>query len=192
MARLLSRRWRSRLGKAFRRYFVNTVFDSTFVVMGIVVGSAIAPDAAVRTVVSTMFAASLALGISTGTSVYEAEKVESDIRLRDLEAAMLRELTDTEAERSLEVSRYLVVLVNVLAPLAVFALTATPFFLGSALSGVLPAAYVSIAIAIAILFAVGLHLGRLSGSHVLLKGLRMALIGLATFGAIWYLGTLFP
>ncbi len=179
------------MGKAFRRYFVNTVFDSTFVVMGIVVGSALAPDAAVRTVVSTMFAASLALGISTGTSVYEAEKVESDIRLRDLEAAMLRELTDTEAERRLEVSRYLVVAVNVLAPLAVFAATATPFFLGGALEAVLPAAYVSIAIALTILFIVGAHLGRLSGSHVLLKGLRMALIGLATFGAIWYLGTLF-
>lgn len=193
MARFFATSWRVLVAQAFRRYFVNTVFDSTFVVMGIIIGSALAPGSSVRTVVTTMLAASLALGISTGTSVYEAEKVESEIRLRELEQAMLKTLANTHAERVLDISRYIVVAVNVLAPLAVFALTVTPFLLGSSLlADTIPAAYISIAIAISILFTVGAYLGKLSGGSVLLKGLRMALIGLATFFAIWFLQGLFP
>lgn len=172
---------------------MNTVFDSTFVAMGIVIGSSITPEASVRTVVSTMLAASVALGISTGTSVYEAEKVEAEIRLKELERAMLTELSGTEAKRALDVSRYFVVSVNVLAPPAVFGLTAAPFLLADSLVvNTFPAAYVSIAIAIGVLFTVGAYLGRLAGGRSWLKGLRMALLGLGTFAAIWLIQNLFP
>lgn len=193
LARFFTTSWRVLVRQAFRRYFINTVFDSTFVVTGIIIGSALAPGGSVRTVVTTMLAASLALGISTGTSVYEAEKVESEIRLKEIERAMLTKLTNTEAERALDISRYVVVLVNIGAPLAVFALTVTPFLLTSSLLlDTFQAAYLSIAIAITILFSVGAYLGRLSGGRVWLKGLRMALIGMATFAAIWLIQGLFP
>lgn len=184
--------WKVLAGKAFRQYFVNTVFDSTFVAMGIVIGVAFAPGTDVRTLVTTMLAATLALGISTGTSVYEAEKVEAEIRLRELEQAMLRPLDETEASRALDISRYLVVLVNVSAPLIVFALTATPFLLAASLEvNTLPVAYVSISVALSVLFIVGAYLGRLSGGSAVLKGLRMTVIGLLTFAAIWYVQGLF-
>ncbi len=192
MRRILGRSWRVLARQAFRRYFVNTVFDSTFVAMGIVIGSAFVPETSVRTVVSTMLAATVALGISTGTSVYEAERVEAEIRLRELEAAMLMELSDTDAKRALDLSRYVVVLVNVMAPIVVFALTASPFFFASSLLlNAFPAAYASIAIAIGILFTVGAYLGRLSGGSTWLKGLRMVLLGLLTFGGIWLLQSVF-
>jgi predicted membrane protein (TIGR00267 family) len=184
---LLKRSWRVLAGLALRRYFVNTIFDSTFVAMGIVIGASLAPETSVRTVVSTMLATSVALGISTGTSVYEAEKVEADIRLRELERAMLTELSGTEAKKALDLSRYLVVFVNVLAPPVVFGLTSAPFLLaGSLFVNAFPAALISIVISISILFAVGAYLGRLSGGSSWLKGLRMALLGLGTFAAIWF------
>lgn len=186
MERFLSTALRTILAEAFRRYFVNTVFDSTFVIMGIVIGSALVPGSSLRTVVGTMLGASLALGISTGTSVYEAERVESEIRLRELEEAMLIPLADTDAMRALNISRYVVVAVNVAAPMVVFALTSAPFFL---MSGSFPPAYVSVGIAILILFSMGAYLGKLSGGRIWLKGLRMAVLGLITFGAIWAIQT---
>jgi predicted membrane protein (TIGR00267 family) len=188
VAGVLRTSWKALLAQAFRRYFVNTVFDSTFVSMGIVVASALVPTATVVTVVGTLFAATLALGISTGTSVYEAEKVEAEIRLRELERAMLTDLDGTEATRVLDVSRYLVVTVNVVAPLAVFLATAGPFLLSGSLTifGI-PTAFFSVAIAMMVLFIVGTYLGRLTGRPAWLKGLRMAVIGLATFAAIWFI-----
>ncbi len=160
--------------------------------MGIVVASALVPDSSVGTVVGTMFAVSLALGISTGTSVYEAEKVEAEIRLRELERAMLTPLDGTEATRVLDVSRYIVVTVNAVAPLAVFVATASPFFLSSSLTILgIPTAFFSVAIAMVVLFLVGTYLGRLTGRPAWLKGLRMAVIGIATFGAIWIIQGLF-
>ncbi len=186
MAGVLRTSWKALLAQAFRRYFVNTVFDSTFVSMGIVVASALVPDSNVGTVVGTMFAVSLALGISTGTSVYEAEKVEAEIRLRELERAMLTTLDGTEATRVLDVSRYIVVTVNAVAPLAVFAAIASPFFLSSSLTILgIPTAFFSVTVAMVVLFLVGTYLGRLTGRPAWLKGLRMAAIGIATFGAIW-------
>ncbi|MEE9173920.1 MAG: hypothetical protein V3U30_02965 [Thermoplasmata archaeon] len=192
MAGVLRTSWKALLAQAFRRYFVNTVFDSTFVSMGIVVASALVPDSNVGTVVGTMFAVSLALGISTGTSVYEAEKVEAEIRLRELERAMLTTLDGTEATRVLDVSRYIVVTVNAVAPLAVFAAIASPFFLSSSLTILgIPTAFFSVTIAMAVLFLVGTYLGRLTGGPAWLKGLRMAVIGIATFGVIWLIQGLF-
>lgn len=192
MARVLRRSWKQLLAQAFRRYFINTVFDATFVAMGIVVTAAVTPAFDVRTVVNTMFAATMALGISTGTSVYEAEKVEAEIRLRELERAMLTELSGTEAKRALDVSRYLVVAVNVMAPLVVFALTVSPFLamewlaLDRSLAGT-----VAVVVSLVVLFGVGAYLARLAGRPQWLKGLRMALIGVLTFGAIWLIQT-FP
>ncbi len=156
--------------------------------MGIVVASALIPGASVGTVVGTMFAATLALGISTGTSVYEAEKVEAEIRLRELERAMLTSLEGTEATRVLDVSRYIVVTVNAVAPLAVFLAMAAPFLLSGSLTifGI-PTAFFSVAVAMVVLFAVGTYLARLTGRPAWLKGLRMAVIGVATFGAIWFI-----
>ena len=157
--------------------------------MGIVVASALVlPAANVGTVVGTMFAATLALGISTGTSVNEAEKVEAEIRQRELERAMLTSLEGTEATRVLDVSRYIVVTVNVAAPLAVFLGMAAPFLLSGSLTifGI-PTAFFSVAIAMVVLFLVGTYLGRLTGRPAWIKGLRMAAIGVATFGAIWFI-----
>ncbi len=194
MVRFFTGSWKVLAGKAFRQYFVNTIFDSTFVAMGIVISSAFVPGANVRTLVTTMLAASVALGISTGTSVYEAEKVEAEIRLKELEQAMLRKLSGTEAKWVLDAARYLVVLANVSAPMVVFALTATPFLLASSLEfNGFPVAYISIIVALAVLFTVGAYLGRLSGGSAWLRGLRMVLIGAVTFVAIWFVqGWLIP
>jgi hypothetical protein len=63
-------------GPIIRRFFTNTLFDSTFTLLGIVVGA----NVNLKVVMITMATSSLALGISAGISVYEAESLESEMK----------------------------------------------------------------------------------------------------------------
>ena len=171
------------LTQLFRRYFINTLFDSTFVVLAIVSAAIVAPETNIPFTLGTLAAACLAIGISTGLSVYEAERVETEIRMAKLERAMLTDLQDTDVHRSLRAHRALVSLVNFAAPLAVFAITSIPFVLHlvGGWPGLADAAQASIALAIILVFVSGYALGRLLGGNPLRQGLRMTIAALATF-----------
>jgi len=102
----------------FRRYFINTLFDSTFVFLGIVAASAILPDQPnMKVTLGLLGAAAIAVGVSSGVSVYEAERLEAEIRMAKLERAMLSELKDTDIHRTLRLFRTVLSLVNFGAPL---------------------------------------------------------------------------
>jgi len=170
----------------FRRYFINTLFDSTFVVLGILAATALSAEADVDLALGALFAASLAMGISTGVSVYEAEHTEGELRMRRLERAMLSPLKDTDVGREIRFARYAVSLVNFLAPLVVAAITSTPILLFRA--GLLPdlatAASLSGALGVGIIFGTGYFLGGLTGRHPWKKAVRMSAVALLTFGAL--------
>jgi hypothetical protein len=76
-------------GPTLRRFFVNTIFDSTFVILGILIASAFSSEPNLRLVIVTITTSSVALGISTGISVFEAETMEQAIKMKDMERAML-------------------------------------------------------------------------------------------------------
>jgi hypothetical protein len=84
---------------------VNTIFDSTFVLLGIIIGSAFSESPDLHTVLTTMLISSLSLGISTGVSVYEAESLERERRIIDLEKHMFRKLKGTDVEQTGEVTQ---------------------------------------------------------------------------------------
>lgn len=88
------------VGPIIRRFFINTLFDSTFMLLGIIVGSAFTANAALNVIVVTMLTTSLALGISTGVSVYEAESLEQEKRITDLEKALFTNLKETNIEKT--------------------------------------------------------------------------------------------
>ena len=50
-----------RLGPDIRKFFINTLFDSTFVILGIIVGSAFVASPELKVILGTMIASSLAL-----------------------------------------------------------------------------------------------------------------------------------
>ena len=186
LGEIVRRAFASDLSLVFRRYFVNTLFDSTFVVLGILAATALAPDADVHFALGALFAACLAIGISTGISVYEAEHTEGEIRMRHLERAMLSPLKDTEVDLAIRASRYAVSFVNFLAPLIVAGITATPILLFRA--GVLPnlstAAWISSLLAMGIIFAAGYFLGSLSGRRPWRKAVRMTAVAALTFAVL--------
>ena len=168
----------------FRRYFINTLFDSTFVFLGIVAASAILPDQPnMKVTLGLLGAAAIAVGVSSGVSVYEAERLEAEIRIAKLERAMLSELKDTDIHRTLRLFRTVLSLVNFGAPLLVFALTATPLALNLLVGwpSARAAAESSIAIAIAVVFTAGYILGKVAGRSPVRQALRMSLAAVATF-----------
>ena len=171
------------LSELFRRYFINTLFDSTFVVLGIVSATVVTAGTPIGVTLGAMAAACIAIGISSGVSVYEAERLEAGIRMAKIERAMLSELRDTHIDRTLRVYRALVALVNFSAPLLVFVITAMPFLLHVAFGvpSLSQASEISILMAGVLVFIAGFALGRVAGRSAIRQGLRMTIAALATF-----------
>ncbi|MFP4545745.1 MAG: VIT1/CCC1 transporter family protein [Methanomassiliicoccales archaeon] len=176
-------------GPALRRYFVNTIFDSTFVILGVIIGSVFSADPSRQVVIATILTSSVALGISTGVSVYEAEKMEQERRMQEIESALLSSLKDTHIYRLSKVSTMLISLVNFSAPIMACAITLTPFLL-------LPEAelhtggMISVTLALSILFVTGAMMGRMTQSNPLWKGTRMAIIGFLAFLLCYWIQSL--
>jgi len=171
----------------FRRYFVNTVFDSTFVVLGILAAAAFVPEANVEVALGgTIFAACLAIGISTGVSVYEAEHTEAEIRLKRIERGMLTSLANTDEARRIRRSGYAKALVNFLAPLVVALVTGLPILLFEVgvLTEFIAAAAASAVLGMGIIFGTGFYLGVLSGRKPLIRALRMTGVAILTFALL--------
>jgi len=171
------------VGPIIRRFFINTLFDSTFMLLGIVVGSAFAVAAVgLNIIILTMLTTSLALGISTGVSVYEAESLEQERKISDLEKALFTDLKDTSIHKTAKSIILLATAINFATPLFSCAVTITPFILVSI--GLLPlyiAAWLSVGLALSTLFGAGVYMGRIGKTNPYKKGLRMVAFGVLAF-----------
>lgn len=173
---------REDVGPIIRRLFINTLFDSTFMLLGIVVGVAFSAEVSVRVVLVTMVTSSLALGISTGVSVYEAESLERERKLTELESALFMDLKGTKIEKSAKAIIVLTVLINFLTPLISCAVAITPFILTALnLLEVHAASWLSAALVLGTLFFAGIYLGKIGKRNPWIKGLRMVIFGLLAF-----------
>jgi len=178
-------------GPVIRRFFINTLFDSTFMLLGIIVGAAFAADASLGVILVTMVTSSLALGISTGVSVYEAESLEHERKISELERALFRELTGTKIEKSSKSIIMLAVLINFLTPLFSCAVTISPFVLTALkIIEIDIASWFSVVLALSILFSAGVYMGKLGKRNPWIRGLRMASFGLLAFIIGFLLDTL--
>lgn len=180
------------VGSIIRRFFINTLFDSTFTLLGIIVGVSFVSDAHYEIVLLTMLTASFALSISTGVSVYEAESLEREREMSHLENAMLTDLSDTQIGKSAKNVIILTALINFSTPLMACGLTSIPFIMVYLnILEIGHAMVFSVAIALGILFCAGVYLGRLGKQNPWLKGLRMVLFGLLAFAIGYSLESLF-
>ena len=164
---------------SMRRYFINTVFDSTFVVLGVIIGTALVAEPVTRMVVLTIITSCLALTMSTAVAVYEAERLEQRIRIMEIERAMLRKLDRSSIERTSQISVILIAGVNAFAPWLAATVTLVPILM---ISDMEVAAWAAIGAAICLLFVTGLMMGRLGKKKSpVLNGFRMAAIGVVVF-----------
>jgi len=174
---------------AIRRYFVNTIFDATVVFLGIIIGSALSSSPNLHLIVATILTTAVALGISTGFSIFEAESLEQNRRIDEIERALLRSLDNTSIERATRSSILLISLVNFLAPITAGLIILAPFlFVGQ--ESIVTAAWVGVGLALSILFVTGIIMGRISNRNPWIQGARMALIGVLVFIICFYIGKL--
>jgi len=188
MSRLQETLKHESFGPIIRRFFINTLFDSTFMLLGIIVGSAFAADAGLKVIIVTMLTTSIALGISTGVSVYEAESLEQERRIADLEKALFTDLQDTSIQKTAKNTILLATIINFATPLFSCALTVMPFILS--LIGILQieiAGWVSVTLALSTLFGAGVYLGRIGKTNPYKKGVRMVAFGVLAFAIGFFL-----
>lgn len=170
------------VGPIVRRFFINTLFDSTFMLLGIIVGSAFAANAGLRIIVVTMLTTSVALGISTGVSVYEAESLEQEKKIDDLEKALFTDLQDTSIQKTAKNTIILATIINFATPLLSFTVTVIPFiFAAFGLLSIEVAAWVSVTLALSTLFGAGVYMGRVGKTNPYKKGARMVIFGILAF-----------
>jgi predicted membrane protein (TIGR00267 family) len=183
---------REDVGPIIRRFFINTLFDSTFMLLGIIVGAAFVANTSVGVVLVTMLTTSLALGISTGVSVYEAESLERERRIAELERALFRDLSGTRIEKTARSIVILTALINFFTPLFACAVTIIPFlFAALNIIDLNVAAWFSVLLALSVVFSAGVFMGRLGKKNPWTKGLRMVAFGLVAFSIGFILNAVF-
>ena len=119
------------------------------------------------------------------SSAYISEAAERQRTLVELEKAMVTSLDDSHHARATTWIPWLVALVNGLAPLLFALIIISPLWL--ARGGLLQAfdpLLAAIALALMIIFLLGVFLGRIGGTFWLWSGLQSLLVALLTLGLI--------
>jgi predicted membrane protein (TIGR00267 family) len=179
----------SGISEISRRYFVMNTFDGALTMLGIVMGSYAYGRMEVQMILGAGFGASLAMAISGLSGAYMAERAERSRDLQELEKAMLRDMENSIHARAMKAATVWVALVDGGAPLMAGMIALTPFLL-AALDFMTPtcAVYSSIAAIMAMLFLLGIFLGRISGEKLIISGVKTLAVGLATAAIILFIG----
>ena len=167
---------------SLRRFFINTLFDSTFTLLGVIVGSAFVAEPELDVILGTMITISLGLGISSGSSVYQAESLEQELKLQKLEKAMLKSLDGSQVAKSAEKCTRITALVNLLTPFFTCFLYSIPLLV--ALTGVIDVrtgAISSIVVSLITLMVTGIVINKNGKGNPIVKGIKMAGLGGITF-----------
>jgi predicted membrane protein (TIGR00267 family) len=171
-----------------RRYLVVNGFDGALTMLGLITGFLLTGTENLRVMIGGCIGAAVALGISGVTSAYLSEAAERRRSLAELEEAMVQDLSGSQHASAARFVPLLVALINGASPLLLSLIIISPLWLAHA--GV-PVPFgplrLSIFVALFSIFALGIFLGRVGGTHWLLSGVKTLLIGLLTIALIMLL-----
>ena len=172
-----------------RRYFVVNGFDGALTTLGLIMGFYVSDRVDLTVVITSCLAAALALGMSGISSAYISEAAERRRNLVQLEQAMVTSMEESHHARAVTWIPWLVALVNGIAPLMIALIIIFPLWLGQrgVFSGMGPLP-VAMAVALVIIFLLGVFLGRVGGTFWLWSGLQSLAVALLTIGLIFLLG----
>ncbi len=173
------------VGPIVRRYFIIGAFDGALTILGVILGAIVAGagEEDRSLILAVSFSAAVALAISSLVGAYEAERVEKKIDQMSMEHAMLSEMSETHKD-AFRFATIVSAGVHGIAPLVAGLVPVIPFLFMDFHS----AAWVSIVITFAGLFAMGAYMGTLSREKILFTGLRFVVAGLGTAIILWLLG----
>ena len=176
----------SRTNDIVRRYFVVNGFDGALTMLGMIIGFLISATEDLTVVMNACLGAAIALGMSGLSSAYVSEVAERKHALVKLEKAMISDLSDTAHGEAARWVPLWVALVNGAAPLFISLLILLPLWL-SAVGIALPVSpfYIAIAVAMVLVFLLGVLLGRIADISWLRSGVQTLLVALVTVALIY-------
>lgn len=154
--------------------------------LGLITGFLISTPAEPGVIINACLGAAIALGMSGISSAYISEAAERRRALLQLQEAMVTDLGDSEHAQAARWVPVLIALVNGSAPLLISLLIMAPLWLAEA--GIrlpLPPLYAAIAIALSLVFLLGVFLGRIAQTAWFLSGLQTLLIAIVTAALIY-------
>ena len=179
----------ARADEIARRYLVLNAFDGVLATLGIIAGAYFAGATQAKVILVAGLGASAAMGISGAWGAYLTERAERARAIRELEKELFASLRGSTIEQASRTAVVLVALVDGLSPLATSLVCLSPLMVSmGGLMALGTAVMVSAALALVILFSIGVFLGRTSNTNLLLQGALMALAGFLIFGLVYILG----
>jgi predicted membrane protein (TIGR00267 family) len=171
-----------------RRYFVVNGFDGALTMLGIIMGFYGSGEADPVVIVSACVGAAVALGMSGATSAYISEAAERAREFEALEEAMGTNLEGSVHSRARKLLPFFIAAVNGAAPLFISLVIIAPLWISMFVDGAaIHALDASLALALVVIFLLGVFLGRISQTFWLLAGLRTLLVAVFTGGIIYWL-----
>jgi predicted membrane protein (TIGR00267 family) len=173
-----------------RRYFVTNGFDGALTMLGLNMGFYSGGGVETGVVIHACLGAAIALGTSGVASAYVSESAEREKDLKELEQAVVSDLGDTAHGEAARLVPLLIAAVNGLAPFLMAMIIIVPLWMSEA--GIqLPFGplELSIGVAFALVFLLGIFLGAVSGRFWLWSGLRTVAIAIVTAVLILLIGS---
>ena len=170
----------TRAQKILRRYFAMNAFDGAMTSLGVVIGAYISNISDPRAVTGVIIVSGIAMAVSGFSGTYMTESAERSRSLNELEDAMLVNLDDTIYGQASRFVSVFAAFVDGSAPFIASIPAVVPFYLSH--MGFLPmeiAFYASIGAALAVLFLLGVFLGRIGEGNLLYSGIKMVVAGVA-------------
>ncbi|HID43819.1 MAG TPA: hypothetical protein EYP30_08650 [Archaeoglobaceae archaeon] len=159
-----------------RRYFIVGFFDGVLTIQGMILGAYLSGRSTTELIVSAGIATALALGISSGWGAYEAEMVEQRALKKKREKALLKRVDGGIMEKAHNFAIWISALVHAISPIIAALTTISTFFFFP-----MNVAFItSITTGFILLFIIGLYMGKISRTNILVSGLRLLLAGIIT------------
>ena len=168
------------MNKVGRRYMVMSTFDSVLAILGILLGAYFARVSDTSLVVAISVSAAVEISISGLWSAFLVELAEQKREMKELEAALHRDLTNTDIKKAHDFAAIVIAFTNSVFPLIASLLVLLPFIvlLWNTLYSVDIAYYLSFVLAFLIFFVSGAFLARVSKEDVIFTGLKMVSAGI--------------
>jgi predicted membrane protein (TIGR00267 family) len=169
-----------------RRYFVVNGFDGALTMLGLILGFLVSGATGLSVIIKVCLGAAIALGVSGISSAYISEVAERKRALGKLEDAMITDLHDSAHGEAARGVPLLIAIVNGLSPLVICLLILTPLIAANA-GFALPVSplYTAAAIALLMIFLLGLFLGSIAGVSWLRSGILTLLVAILTVTLIY-------
>jgi len=164
-----------------RRYFVVNGFDGALTTLGLLVGFYLSNSASIHIVITACLSAAIALGMSGFSSAYVSEAAERKREFRELQSAMISDLSGSPHAKASIWMPLLIAITNGLSPLILSMIIIIPLLL-SQFGYIIPfdPYQAGIGIAFFLIFLLGVFLGSVSGTFWIIAGLQTLFIAVIT------------